>query len=306
MLKEFLQEDWVAVDQDEALNNPPTEIIDRNPLNRRRYSSHETVSMGNKASKAKKKQSKLDKSRYKSSSELTSNSSSNPFDLISKIRMVKPVRSTNPFDEEDEPEEEIIAPDVDPNKEAKEAILRRLEPYIHSPATSAFFRAHQPVFSSESIHQNSILYRSNEILSARKRSVVREHLRKEAIPVRVLNARRRSQADRISSEATRPFHMYRRRLGGSFQTLLSQKKCKSSQPIGFSASETNLSALRDRQTYQDYCPSGFYNRISLLRGGNVAEGSRPNTMKRWKHFWTVNFQRKRKVIDSSNPWVIGF
>lgn len=304
MLKEFLQEDWVTVDQEEALINPSTEYIDRNPLNHRRYSSHETVDMGNKSSKTKKKSSKLDKSRYKSSSELSSKSSTNPFDLISKIRMVQPAQSTNPFEEEeDEPEE----PDVDPNKEAKEAILRRLEPHIHSATTSAFFRSHQPVFSSESIHQNSILYRSNEILSAGKRNVVRDHLRKEAIPVRIPNARRRSQAGRSDgrySEPIRPFNMYRQRLGGSFQTLLMNKRSKS-QTVGFSASETNISALRDaggHQTYQDYCPSGFYNRISLLRRRREnAPNSRPNAMKRWKHFWTVNFQRKRKVIDSSNP-----
>lgn len=302
MLKEFLEEDWVTVDPDEALNRPSTEHIDRSPHNHRRYSSHETVDMGNKSSKAKKKSSKLDKSRYKSSSELASKSSKNPFDLISKIRIVKPAQSSNPFDEEeDEPDEPS---DIDPNKDAKEAILRRLEPHIHSASTSAFFRAHQPVFSSESIHQNSILYRSNEILSARKRSVVREHIRKEAIPVRIPNARRRSQgggrSDERFSEPIRPFDVYRRRLGGSFQTLLMNKRSKSRAGGGFSASETNISALRDGQTYQDYCPSGFYNRISLLRRENVVT-TRPNTMKRWKHFWTVNFQRKRKVIDSSNP-----
>lgn len=294
MLKEFLQEEWITVDQDEAINQPTTEYN----LNHRRYSSHETVKMGTKSSKAKKKSSKLDKSRYKSSSELNTKSSTNPFDVISKIRIVKPVPSSNPFDEEEECDE---VDDVgDPNKEAKEAILRRLEPHIHSAATSALFRAHQPVFSSEYIHQNSILYRSNEVLSARKRSIVREHFRKEAIPVRIINSRRRSQECKSNSRYSEPaklFNMNRRRIGGSFQTLLMNKKRKS-HTMGFSASETNISALRDGPTFRDYCPSGFYNRISLLRREHV--NSRPNTMKRWKHFWSVNFQRNRKVIDSSN------
>lgn len=309
-LKDFLHEDWVSVDPEETLNNPSTESIDRNPGARRRYSSCDTtIMMGTKSSKTKKKSSKGDNSRYQSLDELASKSKKTLLGKISKIRMVKPAvePSTNPFDETVEINEQEEPPD--PHQEAKDAILRRLEPYIHSPSTSAFFRAHQPVFSSESIHQNSILYRSHEILSARKRMVVHEHVRQEAIPVQVLNVRQRNRevdaggASRYArhSEPPRTFGMYRRRLGGSFQTLMTYRRTKS-QPAGFSASDSNLSGLHDGQTFKDYCPSGFYNRTSLLRRRETVTmvPDRPNATKRWSNFFRENFGRKRKVIDSSN------
>lgn len=227
--------------------------------------------------------------------------SSNPFD--EPIRIIKPLKSTNPFDEDDEPTTTIPL-----DSPTSHLFTSKFVPTIYRP-------------SSSSIDQHSILYRSTDILSAGKRNVVRDHIISESVPHR----NRRPDTQRYLNELNAGTFVRRkephysnlyRRLGGSFQTLVSSNK-------SFSASETNLCQIRksvqtksptkrfsfggkgvgDRHSSQaDYCPSVLFNRITAQRQKENADrdaARKRMSFSRLNILWKVNFiPKKRKDCNS--------
>lgn len=230
--------------------------------------------------------------------------STNPFD--ENVRIIKPSKSTNPFEEDDDDAIHQVPPP-----------LKIINPaYTHSFVPSYY---HPPRRSSTAIDQNSILYRSREIHSAGKRNIIRAHMHNESVPQRLTHAESQRYLNEISVAArttARPVnHNLYRRLGGSFQTLVTSKKSVRT----ISASETNLSNIRRRDenstkrfsvgaasvgrsaSQLDYCPSVVFNRLNALRQRENADKESPRravTFSRWKSFWTDNFLRKRKDNQS--------
>lgn len=230
--------------------------------------------------------------------------STNPFD--EQVRIIKPSKSTNPFEEDDDDSTHQVPPPLKPINPA----------YTHSFVPSQFY---PPRRSSTAIDQNSILYRSREIHSAGKRNIIRAHIHNESVPQRLTHAESQRYLNEISVAARttvrhEPVNLYRR-LGGSFQTLVTSKKSVRT----ISASETNLSNIRRRDessskrfsvgaasvgrsaSQLDYCPSVVFNRLNALRQRENANKESPRravTFSRWKSFWTDNFLRKRKDNQS--------
>lgn len=231
--------------------------------------------------------------------------STNPFD--EQILLIKPSKSTNPFEEDDDDISHQVPPPLKPINPA----------YTHSFVPSQY---HPPRRSSTAIDQNSILYRSREIHSAGKRNIIRAHIHNESVPQRLTHAESQRYLNEISVAARtvrrEPVNsnLYRR-LGGSFQTLVTSKKSVRT----ISASETNLSNIRRRDdssskrfsvgaasdgrsgSQLDYCPSVVYNRLQAFRQRENAGKESPRrsvTFSRWKSFWTDNFLRKRKDNQS--------
>lgn len=272
--------------------------------NLQKFGKH-TVAPQNEKSTTKsrfQKQQSLDESDRKST---------NPFD--EHVRIIKPSKSTNPFEEDDDDISHQVPPP-----------LKLINPaYTHSFVPSNY---HPPRHSSTAIDQNSILYRSREIHSAGKRNIIRAHIHNESVPQRLTHAESQRYLNEISVAARTTVrrepvnHNLYRRLGGSFQTLVTTRKSVRT----ISASETNLSNIRRRDessskrfsvgaanvgrsaSQLDYCPSVVFNRLNALRQRENAGKESPRravTFSRWKSFWTDNFLRKRKDNQSRKTWV---
>lgn len=228
-------------------------------------------------------------------------------DVVKRIN-VEPlplrVKSTNPFDDDED--------DIDAANESERLNHRVSEPVqVCWSSKNASPDVFSPQFSplrplSSSIDSNSILYRSTEIYSARKRQIVREHLKQSAIPKATRISELNHKHAQTSENSNRNFQQFYQRMGGSFQNLVRATK----NVKGKSASESNLSKLSTSNAKNqsnkrlnceniDYCPSVFFNRFVAIRERKSAEAEKHFTLKKFKTYLNGNlFNRKRSDQNS--------
>lgn len=217
------------------------------------------------------------------------------------------IKSTNPFDDDDDIEENEQEPQQMDNKSNKISEPVQVCWSSKNPSPDIFSSQHfAPRPLSSSIDTNSIMFRSSEIYSARKREIVREHLNQSAIP----------KANRISEPIYRPTHTsensnknlqnFYNRMGGSFQNLVRATK----NVRGKSASESNLSKLSTSNAKNksnkrlnseniDYCPSVFFNRFVAIREKKNAEAEKNFTLKKLKTYLNGNLFNRKKGDQNS-------
>lgn len=214
-------------------------------------------------------------------------------------------KSTNPFDEDEDAIETIECQRL-PNR-ASEPIQTCWS--AKNPSPDAYTpQCFTPRPLSSSIDSNSIMCRSTEIYSARKRQIVREHLNQSAIPkatrISELNHKHNTQSTENSNKNIQHFY---HRMGGSFQNLVRATK----NVKGKSASESNLNKLSTSNNAKntsnkrlnsenvDYCPSVFFNRFVAIRERKNAEAEKHFTLKKFKTYLNGNlFNRKRSEQSS--------
>lgn len=213
-------------------------------------------------------------------------------------------RSTNPFDE-DEDDIETNEPQRLPNRVSEPVPVcwssKTVSPDVFSPQ----FSTPRPL--SSSIDSNSIMCRSTEIYSARKREIVREHLNQSAIPKATrISERNHTHIHPTENSNNNNIQQFYHRMGGSFQNLVRATK----NVKGKSASESNLNKLstsnaknksnkRLNSENVDYCPSVFFNRFVAIRERKNAEAEKHFTLKKFKTYLNGNlFNRKRSDQSS--------
>ncbi len=214
-------------------------------------------------------------------------------------------KSTNPFDDDDDDDTEANECQTVSHRVSEPIQTcwssKNVSPDVFSPQ----FSAPRPL--SSSIDTNSIMFRSTEIYSARKREIVREHLNQSAIPkatrISELNHKHNAQTTENSNKNIQQFY---HRMGGSFQNLVRATK----NVKGKSASESNLSKLSTSNAKNksnkrlncenvDYCPSVFFNRFVAIRERKKAEAEKNFTLKKIKTYLNGNlFNRKRNDHSS--------
>lgn len=227
-------------------------------------------------------------------------------DVVKRIN-VEPlpvrVKSTNPFDEdEDNVETNGTQRSFNRVSEPVQACWssKNVSPDVFSPQ----FSTPRPL--SSSIDTNSILFRSTEIYSARKRQIVREHLNQSGIPKATRLSVPNYRQAQTTENSNKNFQQFYHRMGGSFQNLVRATK----NVKGKSASESNLSKLSTSNAKNksnkrlncenvDYCPSVFFNRFVAIRERKNAEAEKNFTLKKLKTYLNGNlFNRKRSDQNS--------
>lgn len=233
-----------------------------------------------------------------------------PLEHVVKRINVEPlparVKSTNPFEEDDDDDDiEAIKSQRLPSK-SNEPVQqtcwssKNVSPDVFSPQ----FCTPRPL--SSSIDSNSILFRSAEIYSARKRQIVREHLNQSAIPKAIRHSEPNHKHAQTTENSNKNLQQFYQRMGGSFQNLVRATK----NVKGKSASESNLSKLstsnaknksnkRLNNENVDYCPSVFFNRFVAIRERKNAEAEKSSTLKKLKTYLNGNLFTRRRSDQSS-------
>lgn len=211
-------------------------------------------------------------------------------------------KSTNPFDEDDDDIEANKCEDVSnvANGPVQAWSSKNVSPDVFAPQFTS-----RPL--SSSIDTNSIMYRSTEIYSARKRQIVREHLNQSAIPKPTRHREPNHRHTNPIEHGNKNVQHFYQRMGGSFQNLVRATKNMKSK----SASESNLSKLSTSNAKNmsnkrlnncenvDYCPSVFFNRFVAIRERKNAEAEKNVTLKKIKTYLNGNlFNRKRSEPNS--------
>lgn len=238
-----------------------------------------------------------------------------PLQDVPKQINVEPIttnqrKSTNPFDDD---YDDDFATATQPN--VRQGLSNRVSEPIQNcwssknPSPDVFapqFCTPRPL--SSSIDGNSIMCRSTEIYSARKRQIVRDHLNQSAIPkaTRISELNNHKLTVHSTDNGNKNFQQFYHRMGGSFQNLVRVTK----NVKGKSASESNLSKLstnnaKNRSTKRlnsenvDYCPSVFFNRFVAIRERKNAEAEKNFTLKKIRTYLNGNlFNRKRNDQNS--------
>lgn len=215
-------------------------------------------------------------------------------------------KSTNPFDDDDDDNDDHI----EANKEGVSnratvpqawwSSSKTVSPDVFSPRFAS-----RPL--SGSIDSNSIMYRTTEIYSARKREIVREHLNQSAIPKATLRNRELNFKQTNNTEnGNKNLQYFYNRMGGSIQNLVRATK----NVRGKSASESNLSKLSTSNAKNksnkrlnseniDYCPSVFFNRFVAIRERKNAEAEKNVTLRKIKTYFNGSlFNRRRSELNS--------
>lgn len=212
-------------------------------------------------------------------------------------------KSTNPFDEDEEDIEPIESQRL--SNQISEPVqtcwsTKNASPDVFSP----HFSTARPL--SSSIDSNSILYRSTEIYSARKRQIVREHLNQSAIPRATRISELNHKHTHTTENSNKNLQHFYHRMGGSFQNLVRATK----NVKGKSASESNLCKLstsnaknksfnRLNSENVDYCPSVFFNRFVAIRERKNAEEQKSFTLKKLKTYLNGNLFNRKSSGQSS-------
>lgn len=212
-----------------------------------------------------------------------------------------PTTSTNPFDDVDEEETDaqLQLAVAHRQRECKRRLLERLHPYCYSDHPTATRRSYPTITARESAV--SILTRSHEINNPHKQRIVRAHLLAESEPTKFHTRRCWSQADLNTIAgggafcATPPSrNVFKHRMLSGMKT--NRRK--------FSESASNLFRLSGRREARptgataDYCPSGFYNGVSVLRPPPARPDSSSKFLARWSQ-WTLNMRRRNRRVNCS-------
>lgn len=220
------------------------------------------------APKGKKKNSK-NKNTIKPIVETTKQKSTNPFDedddedevpeLSSKTIIVRPI-STNPFQENSSP------PKYDKQFEPN--------PNIFSPQ---YFNTPAVVFRT--MDECSIMYRSTDILSPRKKAIVRDHYKREEIPYR---RRTMTNNEMHPPPNTNSYNFYRR-FGGNFQPMFSKNNKLSASELNLSASKSNGTLFKKSVSTIniDYCPSVMFSK-TMLNDAKTSENNSKGKHLKWQ------------------------